>query len=83
MARAVIGLSGDISYALPRISRAIAGCVYSLEAKAAVFRFEDMRVIIEGSQIIVYGAKDEAAARKIIGLLSDFIKSDNKNEETT
>lgn len=79
MARAVIELSSDISPAMPRMSTAIKGCVYSPQAQMAAFRFDNMRVIVERSQITIYGAEDEFTARRVIRwLISKIYDSDKK-----
>ena len=78
MARAAIELSGDISPAMPLISKVVEGCSYSPEAHLIAFNLKGMSVIIEPNQITVYGMKDEAEARNIIDWLKQIL--DNKDK---
>jgi len=58
---------------MPQMSRTIEGCAYNLESHVAAFRFESMRVVVERSQIIIYGAEDESTVTRVIGWLINKI----------
>jgi len=81
MARAVIKLSEDISPVTPKMHRAIKGCAYSHIFQVAAFRYDDMRVIVERSQITIYGAEDKYTVKEVIKWITDKINSYEK--ETT
>jgi hypothetical protein len=69
MTRAVIELSGDISPAMPHMSRSIEGCAYNPEVHVMAFRLKDMPVIVESHQITIYNAEDEAMVRTVMDWL--------------
>ena len=60
MTRAVIKLSGDISPAMPRLSKLIAGCAYNQRANRMGFRFENMSVTVDPKRINIYQIENEA-----------------------
>ena len=78
MTRAVIELSGDISPAMPHMSRSIEGCAYNPEAHIMAFRLKDMPVIVECHRITVYNAEDEATAQKAVDWLINIISGTDK-----
>ena len=75
MTRAVIELSGDISPAMPHMSRHIEGCAYSPETSIMGFRFKDMGVIVEARKITVNLVDDEAAAREVVDWLKNIMNT--------
>jgi ArsR family metal-binding transcriptional regulator len=81
VARAVIELSGDISPALPLISRLVKGCGYNPKAHLAAFNLKGTPVIIEANEITIYGTEDEAAARKVMEWLKEILNSADKTQK--
>ncbi len=75
MIRAVIELSGDISTAMPRMSRLIEGCAYNPEAHLMGFRIKDMGVIVEAHKITINNAEDEATAQTVVDWLKNIINA--------
>ena len=73
MIRAVVALSGDISTAMPNMSRFIKGCAYNPEANLMGFRFRDMGVIVEAHKITINNAEDETAAKTVMDWLRDVV----------
>ncbi|MFC1991638.1 hypothetical protein ACFLVC_02805 [Chloroflexota bacterium] len=73
MARAVIELSGDISSFMPQMYRAIEGCAYNQISQVAAFRYDYMRVIVERSQITIYGTEDKNTVKRFIAWLTDKV----------
>ena len=69
MTRAVIELSGDISNAMPRLSRKIEGCAYHPEAHLLAFRIKNMVVTIDPRQINLHNVTDENAAKAFMAWL--------------
>jgi hypothetical protein len=63
MTRAVIKLSGDISAAMPLLSKHIAGCAYYPEAPVMAFRRKNMAVTIDPRQINLQNVEDEGAVK--------------------
>ena len=59
MTRAVIKLSGDISSAMPRISKLIDGCAYNQGANLMGFRFKNMSITVEPRLINISHIEDE------------------------
>jgi hypothetical protein len=66
MTRAVIKLSGDISWAMPRISRLIEGCAYNPEANLMAFRFKNTTVRVDSRQINIDHIEDETIVQTFI-----------------
>lgn len=73
MTRAVIELSGDISPAMPRMSKLIEGCAYSPEAPGLSFRVKDIRVVVERNKIDIYNVENEATAKAVTDWLINLI----------
>ena len=79
MTRAVIKLSGDISAAMPWLSRQIAGCAYHPQANLMAFRIKNMAVTVDARQINLHNVEDEAAAKAFMEWLVCIANSaDNK-----
>jgi len=75
MIRAVVALSGDISTAMPLMSRLIEGCAYNSEANLLGFRVKDMGVIVEARKITINNAEDETTAKTVMDWLRDFVNA--------
>ena len=73
MIRAVVALSGDISTAMPLMSRLIEGCAYNSEANLLGFRVKDMGVIVEARKITINSAEDETTAKTVMDWLRDVV----------
>jgi len=73
MIRAVVALSGDISTAMPLMSRLIEGCAYNSEANLLGFRVKDMGVIVEARKITINNAEDETTAKTVMDWLRDVV----------
>ena len=73
MIRAVVALSGDISTAMPLMSRLIEGCAYNSEANLMGFRVKDMGVIVEARKITINSAEDETTAKTVMDWLRDVV----------
>ena len=58
MTRAVIELQGDLSPAMPLMSRLIKGCGYNSKAHVAAFRLGDMGVIVKPREVIITHVED-------------------------
>lgn len=80
MTRAVIELSGDISPAMPHMSKLIKGCAYNPENHIMAFHLEDKRVIVEARRILINNAEDEMKARIVAEWLKDIVNSADKAE---
>jgi len=78
MIRAVVALSGDISTAMPLMSRLIEGCAYNSEANLMGFRVKDMGVIVEARKITINNAEDEATAKAVMNWLKEIINTTDK-----
>jgi len=83
MTRAVIELSGDISTAMPRMSRLIEGCAYNQERNLIAFRIKGMSVMVEDHNITVYKAEDEAEAQMVIDWLANINIINGTDEKVT
>ena len=75
MTHAVIELSGDISPAMPYLSRLIKGCAYNPEANLMSFRLRGMGVIVYAQKIVINDVEDEATARTVIDWLRDIMNA--------
>jgi len=78
MTRAVIKLSGDLSWAMPRLHKMIEGCAYNPEAKLLAFRFNNMTVRVEAKQINIDHIEDEKMVKPFMGW---FVSLVNSSEE--
>jgi ArsR family metal-binding transcriptional regulator len=80
MTRAVVQLSGDISSAMPRISKLIEGCAYNPEANLMGFRFKNMTITVEPKQINISHIEDETMIQTTIDWFVNCANSTEKSE---
>jgi ArsR family metal-binding transcriptional regulator len=80
MTRAVVQLSGDISSAMPRISKLIEGCAYNPEANLMGFRFKNMTITVEPKQINISHIEDETMIQTTIDWFVNCASSTEKSE---
>ena len=80
MTRAVVQLSGDISSAMPRISKLIEGCAYNPEANLMGFRFKNMTITVEPKQINISHIEDETMIQTAIDWFVNCANSTEKSE---
>ena len=73
MIRAVVKLSGDISPAMPLMSKSIQGCAYNPEHNIMGFRVKNMGVIVEAYKLTINNATDKATATEVIDWLKNII----------
>jgi hypothetical protein len=73
MTRAVIELPRDIGDMIPDLAQAINSYGLDSHKPSVGFRFEDLPVIVERNRVTVYGAYEEATARRLIDWLNDKI----------
>jgi hypothetical protein len=78
MTRAVIKLSGDISPAMPWLSKRISGCAYHPEAKLLAFRYQNMVVNVEPQVINVSNIEDEREVKVLMDWLSGTVNGIDK-----
>lgn len=79
MTRAVIELSGDISPAMPHMSKLIEGCAYNPKNHIMAFHLEDTSIVVERDKILINKVEDEASAQGIIEWLRDVLSVINEN----
>ncbi len=82
MTRAVIELSGDISPAMPHMSRLIEGCAYNPGANIMGFRVKGMGVIVEAHKITINNAEDEVTAKAVIDWLKNIINGTDEKQRS-
>jgi hypothetical protein len=78
MTRAVIKLSVDISWAMPRLSKMIEGCAYNPEANLLAFRFNNMTVRVEIKQINIDHIEDEKMVKPFIDWFVSLVNSSDE-----
>jgi hypothetical protein len=78
MTRAVIKLSGDISWAMPRLHKMIEGCAYNPEAKLLAFRFNNMTARVEAKQINIDHIEDEKMVKPFMDWFVSLVNSSDK-----
>ncbi len=74
--RAVFTLSGDITPAMPHLSRMIKDSSYNPGSKTLAFRVWDMPVVVKPDTITVNKMQDMATAHKFLDWLKDKIKEE-------
>jgi hypothetical protein len=75
LARAAIKLYGDISPAMPQLSKQIEGCAYNSESPAMAFRIRQMGIVIHPKEINVHRAEDETSAPQVIAWLKELLNN--------
>jgi hypothetical protein len=70
--RAVIELVKEIDYAMPVLSKTIAGAAYNPEGKEMAFRIQDYPVVIDRLKMTIGNADNEAKAKMVMGWLTDL-----------
>ena len=74
LTRAVIELSGDISPAMPHLSRVIENCAFNPLVKTMAFRFQNMPVVVSSDTITINNMSDLAAAHRFLDWLKEKIR---------
>jgi ArsR family metal-binding transcriptional regulator len=72
---AIIELNGDISPAMPCLSRAIDSCGYNAAAKVLAFRVGKLGVVINADKITLIDVADIKTAHDFLDWLRDKIKT--------
>lgn len=72
-------LSGDISTAMPHMSRLIKGYAYNPEVNIMGFRVQGMGVIVEAHKITINKAEDETEARMVVDYLRDVVNATDES----
>ena len=80
MTRAVVKLSGDISSAMPRLSKLIEGCAYNSEANLLGFRFKNMSITVEPRLINISHIEDETMIKTFIDWFMTIADSHNESK---
>ena len=80
MTRAVVKLSGDISSAMPLLSKLIEGCAFNPEANLMGFRFKNMSVTVEPRLINISHIEDETMIKTFIDWFVNLADGDKKSE---
>lgn len=80
MTRAVVQLSGDISSAMPSLSKLIDGCAYNPKAHLMGFRFKNMTITVEPRQINIGHIEDETMIKTFIDWFATIYNSAEKSE---
>ena len=80
MTRAVVKLSGDISAIMPRLSGLIEGCAYNPKAHLMGFRFKNMTITVEPTQINIGHIEDETMVKAFIDWFVNINNSAEKSE---
>lgn len=80
MTRAVVKLSGDISSAMPRLSKLIEGCAYNPKANLMGFRFKNMGVTVEPTQINISHIEDETMIETLMDWFVNCANTVEKSE---
>jgi hypothetical protein len=70
--RAVIELTDEINFAMPKLSKAIEGAAYNPEGREMAFRIQDFPVVIDGLKMTIVNADNEEKARMVLGWLTDL-----------
>ena len=73
MTRAVIELTGEISYVMPIWAKAIESAAYSKELPILAFRYKNWRVIIYPEEITIKDLETEADAQEVMNYLKDIL----------
>jgi hypothetical protein len=82
MTRVVVELAHDINYAMPALSKAIAGCAYSPLGNEMGFRVEDCSVVVNDRRMIIVGADNEEKARMVMDWLNDKFETSMRKEKS-
>jgi ArsR family metal-binding transcriptional regulator len=75
LTRAIFELSGDISPAMPHLSRVISNCGYTPGAKTIAFRVRDMPVVVRPDRITINNMRDLETAHEFLAWLKDKMES--------
>jgi len=73
--RAIFELNGDITPAMPHLSRVIDDCGYNPGAKTLAFRLWDMPAVVRADTITINNMSDLETAHKFLVWLKDKMES--------
>jgi len=83
MIRAVVKLPGDVSPAMPLMSKLIQGCAYNQKNNIVGFRIKGMGVVVEAHRITINNASDKATADTVICWIRNIITTNDAKAVST